>query len=172
VFFVLLSLVFTALGLMVASEDFPGNSAETDEEGLQFLQQYILGCSFGLMVALVCLRGLTAVIYRSAVLKVLREGSVVREDLHPLLASWLERLDLMPRPAAPAAGLARAVRFTTRWSYRRLLYGLLFLTWIAFIARFYVGYFLVANGFAGFLNHPLVQLPCLDHVPFHPSSPD
>ena len=52
----------------------------------------------------------------------------------------------------------------------RFVYATLFLTWFAFAARFYVGYFLVASGPIDFLNHPLVQIPCLNHIPAHMSN--
>src|SRR5262249_41139918 len=153
------------------AEDFFGNAAADDAEGLLYLQRYFLGCSLGLLTVLLLLRGLAARIYRSAILKVLRDGSVSRDDLHPLLAGWLERLGLLPARAGRASGLAKVVRVTTRWSYRRFVYSLLFLTWLAFVARLYAGYFLVANGPAGFLNHPLVQIPCFNHIPAHLAQP-
>lgn len=160
-----LAIIFEALRIQVLSDDFPANAAVSDEEGFLYLQQYFLGCSLGLFVALLLLRGLAARIYRSAVLKVLREGEIGREELHPLLAAWLDRLEMMPVPQATTVGLGQVVRATTRWSYRRLAYALIFLTWFVFIARFYAGYFLVANGPIGFLNHPLVQIPCFNYLP-------
>ena len=47
------------------------------------------------------------------------------------------------------------------------MFTLLFLVWFAFFVRFYIGYFLVYEPYVGFLNHPLIQVPCFDFVPFH-----
>jgi len=160
-----LSLIFEGLRVAVLGDDFPANAAASDEEGFLYLQQYFLGCSLGLFVALLLLRGLTARIYRNAVLTVLSDGAIGREELHPLLAAGLDRLELMPVPRATSVGLGQVVRVTTRWSYRRLAYTLIFLTWFAFLSRFYAGYFLVASGPIGFLNHPLVQIPCFNYMP-------
>lgn len=160
-----LSIIFEAMRIQVISDDFPANAAATDEEGFLFLERYFLGCSLGLFVAMLILRGLAARIYRSAVLKVLRDGDIGREELHPLLAAWLERLEMMPMPRATSVGLGQVVRLTTRWSYRRFAYAMIFLTWFVFIARFYAGYFVVYNFAVGFLNHPLVQIPCFNYMP-------
>jgi hypothetical protein len=163
----LASLILEVMRLIPVSEDFLGNVAATDAEGLKILTYYYLGCALGLFVILLFLRWLATVIYRSAVLKALRQGRVTRDELHPVLANWLDRLEMMPIPLATIPGLGQAVRVTTRWSYRRFVYVFLFLIWFLYVARFYTGYFLAADGIMGFLNHPLVQFPCFDYVPAH-----
>jgi hypothetical protein len=163
----LASLILEIMRLFTVSEDFLGNVAATDAEGLQILTYYFLGCALGLFVLLLFLRWLATAIYRSAVLKALRQGRLTRDELHPLLARWLNRLEMMPVPLATVPGLGQAVRVTTRWSYRRFVYALLFLVWLIYVVRFCTGYFFAADGLMGFLNHPLVQFPCFDYVPGH-----
>jgi hypothetical protein len=163
----LASVILEIMRLIPVSEDFLGNVAATDDEGLRILTYYFLGCAAGLFVLLLLLRRLAAAIYCSAVLKALRQGRLTRDELHPALAGWLERLEMMPVPLATVRGLGQAVRVTTRWSYRRFVYALLFLVWFLYVARFYAGYFFDADGIMGFLNHPLVQFPCFDYVPAH-----
>jgi hypothetical protein len=163
----LASLVLEITRVMVLDEYFPGNNADTDVLGFAFFYEYLSWVAVGLFMALLLLRGLAALIYRSAVLKVLRRGWATADELHPVLAGWLEKLEMRPIPLASRPGLIKMARVTGSWGYRRALIVLLFLVWFAFCARFYVGYFLVENGWKGFLIHPLIQLPCCDEIPAH-----
>jgi hypothetical protein len=164
----LFTLVLEGIRVATLSENLPANAAETDAEGLAILQNYLTINSFLLFPMLLLVRGLAAVIYRSAVLKALRKGLVSREELHPRLAGWLDRLGLMPSPVVTSLGLVQAVKVTGRWGYRRLMYGLLFLNWLFFVAvTIYVSYFFVAHPGLRFLNHTLIQFPCFDYIPEH-----
>jgi hypothetical protein len=87
-------------------------------------------------------------------------------ELHPTLVAWLDRLELSPPPARAPRALERVVRFGGRLLYRRLLFITLFLIWFAFIAKTYTGEFFNYHPLVGFMNHPLVQFPCFDYVPF------
>ena len=53
-------------------------------------------------------RRLAARVYRSAVLKVLRQGTVARVKLHPVLNNWLDRLEMHPVPLAGTTGIGRS----------------------------------------------------------------
>jgi len=139
----------------------------SDAEHLAFLQKYLIVCGLVLFLSLILLRGLAAVIYRSAVMKVLRRGRVKHEELHPVLANWFDRLDCWPKPDAAPSTLGTIARFTARWPYRFALYGLLTLMWIVFTAQAYVGQFVNYHPYWGFMNRPLVQFPCVDYVPQH-----
>jgi hypothetical protein len=129
------------------------------------LWQYYLFGSFLLLGTIIVTHLLAARIYRSAVLKVLRRGRVSREQLHPVLASWLERLDLLPTVQPPPQGLTHVLRATGRVGYRRVLFMLLFLTWVGYVFSVYVAEFFNYHPYAGFLNHPVVQLPCFNYLP-------
>jgi hypothetical protein len=52
-----------------------------------------------------------------------------------------------------------------RFNSRRLAFVLLFWIWFAFVARTYVGEFFNYHPIAGFLNQPLIELPCFDYIP-------
>ena len=138
----------------------------SDAEVLRALRTYFLVCCFVLFPTLLVCRLVAALVYRSAVLKVLRRGRVRREELHPTLVAWLDRLELSPPPARAPRALERVVRFGGRLLYRRLLFITLFLIWFAFIAKTYTGEFFNYHPLVGFMNHPLVQFPCFDYVPF------
>jgi hypothetical protein len=106
-------------------------------------------------------------IYRSAVLKVLRRGRLRRDELHPRLADWLERLDLVPAVGPVPGPVVRRVRAGVRWLYRRLLFVVLFALCVGFVAKTYVGEFFNYHPVVGYLNHPLVQVPCCNYLPPH-----
>jgi hypothetical protein len=129
------------------------------------LWQYYLFGSFLLFVSLLLTHLLAAHIYRSAVLKVLRRGRVSRGQLHPRLADWLGRLELLPSVELPPQGFARVLRATGRVGYRRFLFALLLLTWVGYVFSVYIAEFLNYHPYVGFLNHPLVQGPCFNYLP-------
>jgi hypothetical protein len=166
--FGLCSIVFEVMRMFVVSEDFPGNNrAIAAAEGMTLLRYYYLAWTVPFFLSLLLLRGAAAAIYRSAVLKALGQQTVKMDELHPTLALWLERLQIVPEPAPPPGPVARIVRTTLRWNYRRLLNVALFLVWFGFITRFYAGYFFHSSDALGFLNHPHIHLPCIDYTPIH-----
>jgi hypothetical protein len=133
------------------------------------VQYYLAGC-FVLFIGLLVTHLLAAHIYRSAVLKVLRRGRVSHDQLHPRLADWLDRLDLLPTVQPPPQGLVRVLRTTGRAGYRRLLFAALFLTWVGYVFSVYVAEFLNYHPYVGFMNHPLVQAPYFNYVPAQPDA--
>jgi hypothetical protein len=137
----------------------------SDAEFGAALRNYFLVCSFVLFPLLLFLRVVAAFIYRSAVLKVLRRGWVTRGELHPVLARWLSRLYLIPSAPPPMAPVERIVRSGGGAIYRWTCYGILFWIWFGFVAKTYVGKFFIAWPITDFMNHILVQFPCLDFVP-------
>jgi hypothetical protein len=162
------SIVFEAMRLFLISENFPGNDRSISAaEGLVYLRYYFLAWTVPFFLSLLVLRGAAAAIYRSAWLKALRLGRLNPADLHPTLAGWLDHLDLMPRPAPRGGPVGRAVKGTFGFSYRLVATVLLFALWFGFLTRFYTGYFFNSTDALGFLNHPLVQLPCIDYTPIH-----
>jgi hypothetical protein len=143
----------------------PSWTEATDAEVHSKLQYYFLGCCYFFFLTLLVWHLLAARIYRSAVMKVLERGWVSDDDLHPVLARWLDRLELRPVPTVETAGIPYVVRSSGRLVYRRFLYVVLFSIWFGFVAKTYVGEFLNYHPVTGFLNHPLVQLPYFNYVP-------
>ncbi|MCS6852443.1 MAG: hypothetical protein NZ700_14865, partial [Gemmataceae bacterium] len=146
----------------------PSLADASPAEAQDWLQRHFRRAAFVLFVSLLLSRGLAAVIYRSAVLKALRRGWVQPEALHPTLARWLDDLDLWPRPEPGRGGFFGHLRRLGRWTYRGTLYLALLLIWFVFTARIYVGQFFVYHPVVGFLNQPLIQVPCFDYTPSYP----
>jgi hypothetical protein len=63
--------------------------------------------------------------------------------------------------------LATVVKTAVGAKWRAFLFAAVFLVWTLFVMRFYVGYFFVFNEYRGILNHPVVQVPCIDWTPWH-----
>jgi hypothetical protein len=161
------SMMLHAARIYVVAPNFAGNAAATPAEGLAYFQRYLFVVSLIMFPVYVILRIFAGVVYQSAVAKVLRRGLVTQAELHPVLRGWLERLELKIVPVAEAVSLTWYARLSARWTYRRILFTFLFFMWMAFIVRFYVGYFFVYDPYSGFLNHPLIQIPSFDFIPFH-----
>jgi hypothetical protein len=143
----------------------------SDAEVLRKLQYYFLTCCYFFFLMLLVAHLVAARIYRSAVMKVLERGWVTHEELHSSLGKWLDRLELRPVPTVETAGLTSVVKSGGRLAYRRFLFAVLFLLWLGFIAKVYVGEFLNYHPFTGFLNHPLIQFPSFNYVPSKLSQP-
>lgn len=161
------SLMLTIGSKSVLTEAFAGNRAPNPEEGLLAFQRYLLMLSALMFPVYVALRLFAGVVYQSAVLKVLRQGKISHEELHPVLRSWLDALDLRVTPRAETVGIGWVARLLVSTAYRRALLVLLFVAWFLFMVRFYVGTFFVYDPYVGFLNHPLIQIPCFDFIPLH-----
>jgi hypothetical protein len=152
---------------MAASPDFPGNSAATAEQGLAEFRRYLMVLSLFFFPVYVMLRVFAALVYQSAVIKVLRRGTVTYKELHPVLVGWHQALRLKVVPRAETVGVGWAARLVVSTTYRRTLLVGLYVIWLLFMVRFYAGYFLVYDPYVGILNHPLVQIPCFDFIPQH-----
>ncbi len=140
----------------------------SDAELLQLLSNFLRGVALYLFVSLLIIYALAARIYQSAVLKALRRGWLHREDLHPRLRVWLEKLACVPERQPDPHDLVKVVRWSARWNYRRVMYALLAVLWFGMVgAQVYVGEFLNYHPAIGFLNHPLVQIPSVDYIPAH-----
>jgi hypothetical protein len=139
-------------------------STASDRELWWMFQVYYLGCSLVLMLSLLATRLILLRLYTSAVLSVLRRGKVVREDLHPTLSGWLTRLELLPEPCRTEGRSRGTVAALAR---RVALLLLLLVVWFGFVAKVYVGEFFNYHPVVGFLNHPLIEVPCCNYTPAH-----
>ena len=163
------SLVFTTVRLHMGTEGFEVNRDDlTPKKALDLFRLQLWLFSLLLLFPLLLLvRWVAAVIYRSAVLKVLRRGLVTRQELNPILGKWLDQLQLNLVPVAAPIGIGWWARLTTRWAVHRLLFTLLFFVWLVYFARIFASNFFVADPIVGFLNHPMIELPCFDLIPTH-----
>jgi hypothetical protein len=143
----------------------PALETASNQELLWILRRYLFVCALLLFVALLLLRAVAARIYAGAVLTALRTGALGRDDLHPVIAEWLDRLGIDTQPVSLPHGFARVVKSGARTLIRPVRYGFLLVIWLAFSAKTYVGEFLNYHPFFGFMNHPLIQFPSFDFVP-------
>jgi hypothetical protein len=127
-------------------------------------QAYYLGCSLVLLLSLLATRLILMRLYGPAVLEVVRRGRVPRAELHPALARWLERLELLPE--APREEAPSGNQFVTL-GRRAAMLVMLLAVWFAFVAKVYVGEFFNYHPVVGFLNHPLIEVPCCNYTPAH-----
>ena len=84
-----------------------------------------------------------------------------------MLTVDFDRLGLKVIPRAEKTGLTWYAKLTARFAYRRVVFTLLFVVWVAFVFRYYAQHFFVAHPVRGFLNHPMVQLPTFNFTPEH-----
>jgi hypothetical protein len=165
----LASLILSIVVLQTVGENFIANDRTLSaEEGLTTFRQYLALWTLLLLFPLYLgLRWLAAVIYRSAVLKALRQGKITRAELNPVLAGWMDRMELKVVPRAETVGLGWYARLTTRFAYRRVLFTVLFFVWLVFATRMLVHHFFRSHPVVGYLNQPMIQLPCFDFIPEH-----
>jgi hypothetical protein len=161
------SFLLTLTRLPAVGESFAGNAAATPEEGLAAFRLYLFWISVAMFPVYVLLRCLAALIYQSAVLKLLRRGKVTYEVLHPTLRRWHVALGLKVIPRAETTSLGFWARLTARGVYQFVVLWSLYWVWFWFLVRFYVGYFFIYDPYMAFLNHPLIEVPCFDVIPPH-----
>jgi hypothetical protein len=148
----------------------PWMADASDAEILRFLRGYRLVHGVLLFVVVVLTRHLAARIYASGLLAMVRRGDVTAEELPGQVRSWLERLDLLTPPEPRSSGWLLAAGRGTWWLGRRGVYVLAGLIGVLFVAKTYVSEFLHYHPAAGFLNHPVLMLPCVDYIPWHLTS--
>ncbi|MBI2806554.1 MAG: hypothetical protein HYX68_16355 [Planctomycetes bacterium] len=163
----LTSLIFEIPRIFTVSDNFPANTAQTASEAFWLLEGYWFLCSIFFFFALISLRSYSALVYRSAMLKAVRAGTILTSDLPPRLALWFEKLEIIPQAQVPQHVIVAALKATISLKYRAFMFGIAFVFLLLFVMRFYVGYFLVFNEYRGILNHPVVQVPTIDWTPWH-----
>jgi hypothetical protein len=172
---VMLALVYLLLGaLLELLKTAPWQLSLYDEpEGVtadyramhRELVVYYLACCAVLFVTLLLTRALAARLYRLALRTALRRGALMKQQLPPELATWLERLGGVPEPRPRPGGLAGVGLSTFDRAYRLMAFVAVVLTWLFFVAKTYVGEFFNRHPDVGFFNHPQVQLPFFNFIP-------
>jgi hypothetical protein len=162
------TLVFGIPRVFLLGDTFPANQeGVTPRQAYFILEGYWFGVSIFFFFSLLVLRTVAALVYRSAMLKAVRSGTIVASNLPPRLALWFEKLDIVPQLLAPQPMLLTLFRKVVGWNYRACLFAAIFLFWLLFVIWFYASYFLVFSEYRGILNHPVVQVPCIDWTPWH-----
>jgi hypothetical protein len=137
------------------------------EELLRFLWRYQLAHGLWLFVSLLVLRWLSARAYAGGVLALFRRGEMTVDQLPYPLRRDFERLGLAPVPTVPPAEWTTVAKEAAKWAWRGLAYTLIAVVWVLFAFRVYASEFLHYHPAVGLLNHPLIQVPCVDAIPPH-----
>ncbi len=137
----------------------------TDAEVQSLLNNYYGLVSLILFGSMILSLMLSARVYRKSLLRALERGDITREELSERVRSWLARLDALPSTdQTKAPVVVRGLKMLVRPA----LYSALVVIWLLFTFKVYVGEFFQRHRTSGFLNHALVQIPCLTNVPKPP----
>lgn len=137
----------------------------TDAELLTHLNGYYTLCALVLFISMFITFTVAARVYRKSLLHALETGTISSDELHPTLKQVLERLGLLTIESTQQGVLGKVIRGGAKQATRWAVGVLLILVWFGFLAKTYVGEFLNRHQVTGFLNHPLVQIPCMTHIP-------
>ena len=141
-------------------------SNASDEAVANALSMYFFWCNVTLFLGLLLTRWLASLIYRSALLKVLRRGRVTQAHLHPTLSKWFDAVGGLPPVNPERKGVWLYTASTAHGLSRYAAYfALLYFIWLPFVATIYVSEFFCCHPYIGFLNQPQIQLPAFDYVP-------
>ncbi len=143
------------------------NEALTDAEALAAWRQHWFLCCLVFFPLLLFVRGFACRFYSSAVLESVRRGLVPKEELHPDVKMWLDRMEICPEPVNSKAGILKFSLRTAHSFYQLFWLGLIFVILVLFTFKTYVGQFFSRQHEWGFWNHPLVQIPSFDYTPWH-----
>ncbi len=135
---------------------------------LEFLDQYYFytgGIAFLLLLALKTIGGN---IYSSAVREIWRQSALNPETFHQEEIRLFNLLEISYGSRYQKPGLVRKIlKIPVNVSYRGAMLTLTILVWSLFNFIPFVSEFFNYYPVRGFLNQPLVQLPCFRYVPTH-----
>ena len=137
-------------------------------EALEFLNQYYfytVGVAFLLLLAL---RNCGGNIYSSALIEIWRQSALKAEAFHREEVRLFELLEISYGDLYQKPGLGRKIwKIPVNLSYRGIMLALTVLVWSFFNFIPFVSEFFNYYPIRGFINQPLVQLPCFRYVPTH-----
>ena len=137
-------------------------------EALEFLDQYYFytgGIAFLLFLAL---RTIGGNIYSSAVLEIWFQAALKPEAFHREEIRLFELLEISYGSGYQKPGLVKKIwKIPVNVTYRGTMLTLTILVWSIFNFIPFVSEFFNYYPVRGFLNQPLVQLPCFRYVPPH-----
>ncbi len=135
------------------------------EEVLRVLSQYQLAAGIYLFPAFVLLHLLIARIYRSALRKSLKQNPRLIHRLPHSIRATLFEYRLIPEDPPRRGPALRMVRWSARSTSSLFALLTASILWFIVIGQIYVGQFLNYLPWAGWLNQPLIHLPCLQVIP-------
>lgn len=132
---------------------------------LRFATRYQLAAGAYLFAAFVLLHLLTARLYRNALLRTVRDDPRLAQFLPDPIRATLFTLRLVPDERPRRGPILRAARWSAQTASNLAAVLVAAALWFAVIAQVYVGQFLNYIPWAGWLNQPLIHLPCLQTIP-------
>ena len=137
-------------------------------EALDFLNDYYFYTGVVAFLLFFILKTAGGRIYSGALVEMWRKQILAPEDFHPQEVRILELLEISYGSSHQKAGrLIRILRFPFSVSYRGVVTVAACLVWGIFSFMPFISQFANYYPLWGFLNQPLVQLPCFRYVPAH-----
>ena len=137
-------------------------------EALEFLDQYYFYTGVIAFSLLLALRTIGGNIYSSALIEIWRQSALKAEAFHREEIHLFELLEISYGDRYKKPGLVKKIlKIPVNLSYRGFMLTLTLLVWSFFNFIPFVSEFANYYPVRGFLNQPLVQLPCFRYVPAH-----
>lgn len=136
-------------------------SEASPEEITRVAQLFQLGAGIYLFGAFVLIHVLIARIYRSALLDTLGQNPRLCHRLPDSIRSTLFDFRLIPEMSRSSGPILRAARWSFRTAMSIAAIAVAAVLWFSVIAQIYVSQFITYIPWAGWLNQPLIHLPCL-----------
>ena len=137
-------------------------------KALEFLDQYYFYTGAIAFLLLLVLKTIAGKIYSSAVLEIWRESVLEPEAFHREEIRLLEMLEISYGDLYQKLRLRKKLlKVPVNLTYRGVMLTLTILVWSLFNFLPFVSEFFNYYPVRGFLNQPLVQLPCFRYVPPH-----
>ena len=138
----------------------------SSSEALKFLNGYYFYTGLILLLLFFILKTCTGGIYASTLRKMWEKKLLSKESFHTHEVNILElfHFEYGVNYRQPKL-LTQAVKFPFFFSYKTIVLSATFIVWSIFNFLPFVSEFLNYYPFWGFLNQPLVQLPCFRYVP-------
>lgn len=138
----------------------------TSSQALQFLNDYYFWTGIIALALFFSLKIIAGVIYAGVLVETWHQQSFPSQELHEQEVYLLKKLDI-PRKCFQKKTkiLTNFFLFSLSLSYRGCLFLLSFLIWFLFSFTPFISEFFHYYPQRGFLNQPLVQIPCFRYVP-------
>lgn len=138
------------------------NSAQT----LQFLNDYYFWTGMSCFVLFFALKMMAGYIYSGVLVETWQKNKVTEDELHEEEIYYLNKFQFTPNPIhSQTKPIQKMIVSSLLISYRSSLMILTVFVWFLFSFLPFVSEFFNYYPQRGFLNQPLVQIPCFRYVP-------
>jgi hypothetical protein len=135
-------------------------------EALDFIYGYYFWASTWMLLVFIFLHRMAARIYAAGVVSLLKQERLNIDDFADNEIEHLHALELAGPAIREQTHIAKRVASKTGNWLMRIGCGLAgFLLWFSFVAQIYVREFIFYHETTGWVNQPMIQLPCIVYVP-------